>query len=228
MRCRIKMGIAGWRPDSDFDSKLRETIRSIAPRFTMVAVDRLRSLATHAKRVHASSIPGCIVECGTWRGGSLALIDWTLRELGEARELWACDSFEGLPRPGNEDPKSAHSWFFEGWCAATEADVRDALTATGGTVDRLNSMRGWLEDTLPNFDAGPIALLNVDVDWYDSVKTVLDNLWEHVSPGGVISFDDYGRWSGCDKAVHEFLDTHGFSRDLLTLSGKHGAWMQKP
>ena len=47
--------------------------------------------------------------------------------------------------------------------------------------------------------------MRVDCDWYGPVRTCLDNLYDQVSPGGWLIFDDYYVWDGCTIAVHEFL-----------------------
>ena len=223
---RMRLGLLAWRPHGADEQALRSTIGRLAPAYTMLDLARLRQLARQAELVTRDRIRGAVVECGTWKGGSLALLDWVFRTRGDARTLWAFDSFEGLPEPGEKDPSAARRGFFPGWCAATEADVRAALAAVASSSE-LHVVRGWLDDTLPSSQTGAIAFLNVDVDWYESVKTVLQSLYDRVTPGGVINFDDYRRWRGCDEAVHEFLDQRELSRDILH-AGSYGAWLRKP
>ena len=223
---RIRWQLLTWRPSSADERAARETISRLAPAFTMVALPRLRRLLSHVEVLHRDGVAGAVVECGTWRGGSLALIDWAFRRRGDQRVLWAFDSFEGLPIPGERDPLSARSGFFPGWCAATEEDVERALGAVSSTSER-HLVKGWLAETLPHAVTGPIALLNLDVDWYDSVRTALVELYDRVAPRGIINFDDYGRWSGCDEAVHDFLTERGMPLSLIE-RGRHGAWIRKP
>jgi hypothetical protein len=66
---------------------------------------------------------------------------------------------------------------------------------------------GWFQDTVPNAGSsmGPIALLRLDGDWYDSTKVCLNHLYGKVSRYGVIVVDDYGHFDGCRKAVDEFI-----------------------
>jgi asparagine synthase (glutamine-hydrolysing) len=59
--------------------------------------------------------------------------------------------------------------------------------------------------------------LHVDGDWYESVKVCLESLYDKVSPGGVIQFDDYAHWAGARKAVDEFLARRGVCSKLLKL-----------
>jgi O-methyltransferase len=225
LRVRANAELAMWRPADARQREIKAAIRRVAPEFTMVGITRLQRLVEHTDVLVRDRIAGAVVECGTWRGGSLALIDWSFRRLGDPRELWACDSFEGVPPPGPNDPQEAHKGFSEGWCAATASDVKAAMRALGGNDAALQIVPGWLEQTLPHVPIGPIALLNVDVDWYDSVLTVLDHLYDRVVPGGIVNFDDYGRWSGCDQAVQDFASRRGL-RPAIHRTGRHGAWMR--
>ena len=78
-------------------------------------------------------------------------------------------------------------------------------------------MQGRFEETLPQTKVGPIALLHIDGDWYSSVKACLDNLYDRVSPGGIIQLDDYGFWQGAEKATDEFLSKRNLPRELIKL-----------
>lgn len=62
---------------------------------------------------------------------------------------------------------------------------------------------GLFQDTL--FLDTDVAFAHIDCDWYDSVRTCLDRIAPRVSPGGIMVFDDYSSYSGCRKAVDEFL-----------------------
>lgn len=225
---RIKGQLVRWRPRRDEDRRLKQAVARLAPRFTMVDLPRLRQLAALAGEVHARQLAGCVVECGTWKGGSLALMDWVLRQHHDRRELWGFDSFAGLPRPTGRDQAEVEQSFFQGWCRAAASDVVEAFAAAGGTRDGVHIVGGWLDQTLRGSETGPIALLNVDVDWYESVKVALDVLYDRVVSGGIVSIDDYGRWPGCDAAVNEFLSARGRARSILTRTGPYGAWFTKP
>ena len=228
MSVRTQIELARWRTSSPSERELKSVIARLSPAYTMIAVDRLQQLAAHALELHRDGVAGAVVECGTWRGGALALVDWAFRAADDERVVWGFDSFEGLPPPTAQDPEAAHRGFFSGWCSATMTDVHQAIRVAGGSPDRVRLVRGWLQDTLPGAATGPIALLHVDVDWYDSVRTVFDHLSDRVAEGGIVSVDDYGRWAGCDRALHEFLDARGWPRTLLRPMGRHGVWFRVP
>src|SRR5687767_8994978 len=59
------------------DPETREIIRSVKPR-TMTAPQKLFALILATRYVADHSIPGAIVECGVWRGGSMQAVALTL------------------------------------------------------------------------------------------------------------------------------------------------------
>jgi O-methyltransferase len=73
-----------------------------------------------------------------------------------------------------------------------------------------------------------IALLHIDADWYDSVKTVLETFFDRVVPGGFVVLDDYGYWQGCDQALTDFFAQRGIKDVPIERVGRQGAYFQKP
>ena len=153
-------------------------------------------------------IPGCVVECGVWRGGMSAGL---VSVLGAERKYFLFDSFEGLPPAQEIDGKGACDWqqqkdvptYFDN-CSASPDFAERAMTLAG--VKSFHLVKGWFNETLPGFiPPEPIALLRLDGDWYDSTIVCLESLFDHVAPGGLIVLDDYYTWDGCARALHDFL-----------------------
>jgi predicted O-methyltransferase YrrM len=166
---------------------------------------RLRGIHSAVKHVVAHNIPGDVVECGTARGGSAALMGLTLQQLGASeRTLWVFDTFEGLPPPTADDPDYDIAKLYTGTCLGTIEDVTASFRRLG-IYPQAKLVKGLFQDTLPDADIKNIAFLHLDGDWYESVKTCLENLYDKVSEGGVIQIDDYGFWKGAQKAVDEFF-----------------------
>jgi hypothetical protein len=209
-----------WRPASEEESAQKAAVARVAP-YTMVDVPRLRTLLRLTNLIVEEGVPGAIVECGCWRGGTLALIDWSLRRAGSPRSVYAVDSFEGLPPPGPHDGEEAHRTFVPGWCRGAAADLERAARSVGGSASGWTVVKGWFEDTIPRLDPGPIALLHIDADWFESVNVCLTHLHRRVSHGGFVVVDDYGRWPGCDRAVRGFL---GSRVDELVRPTQYGAF----
>ena len=184
------------------------------------------------EQIAARRLGGSIVECGTWRGGSAALMVKTARNLGSSARAFLFDSFEGLPTPSapeidGEKAQGQRRGDF-GWLAAKESDVRDIFTQLGIADDRIQITRGWFNETLPRTDTGPIALLHSDGDLYESTRDVLENLYDRVVPGGYIFNNDYGEtWIGAKRATDEFI-AKTCPDAVLTKIPRGGAYFQTP
>lgn len=171
------------------------------------------------------TIPGAIVECGVGQGRGLAL--WTsLVLLGKTnRKVWAFDSFEGFPALAIED--NATKEFERGLEEYRQFDipyVRQTLLDFGlSSVDinrQISMVKGFIPDSLKNYDGAPIALLYVDLDIYEGYRDSLAFFWDKVNLGGVIAFDEYckpldtHKWPGAARAINEFLDSKGLRQFL--------------
>ena len=172
--------------------------------YTMSGEARLRALYRAVEHVSRQRIAGSIVECGTARGGSAALLGLAARDVNDRRPLWVFDTFEGMPAPTKADPDYEIAAQHTGSCRGDLADVRH-LFARLGILDDARFVKGRFEDTVAGTDTGPIAILHIDGDWYESVKVCLEQLWDRVPAGGIVQIDDYGHWQGARKAVDEFL-----------------------
>lgn len=76
--------------------------------YTMTGPERIVALADAVRYVTQNDVPGCVVECGVWRGGSMMVVAKTLLAAGAAdRELYLFDTFEGMPPPTPAD-RDAH------------------------------------------------------------------------------------------------------------------------
>jgi hypothetical protein len=180
---------------------------------------RLRNLERLSNRT--TSIPGCYMECGVAEGGSALLLGLLARRRN--RPLWLFDTFEGLPAPSENDPDFDAAMQWTGRCRGELHEI-EAKLERFGLWDRTTAVKGLFQDTMPDLDIPPIALVHLDGDWYDSTMTCLTHLWPKVSPGGYVQFDDYFRWEGCRKAVDEYFG----GRVALHRIDDIGAWAQKP
>ena len=177
--------------------------RAVRP-YTMSGDARLRGLYESIRETARNKIPGAIVECGTARGGSAALLGLAAKGCDERRPLFVFDTFEGIPPPTAADPDYEIAAEFTGSFRGELDEVTklfDRLQIRGGA----KFIKGRFEDTIPHTETGPIAVLHVDGDWYESVKVCLDHLYDRVTAGGIIQIDDYGHWEGARKAVDEFF-----------------------
>ena len=203
----------------------RETLGRVGS-YTMTSAERIVALIKATRYVAEYRIPGAIVECGVWRGGSMMAAALTLLDAGDTeRDLYLFDTFEGMSEPTAKDRdasgKSA-SEILAGtrertgvWCYATLEDVRGAMKTTGYPEARIHMVRGKVESTLPHEGLTQIALLRLDTDWYESTYHELTHLYPMLSLGGVLIIDDYGHWQGSKEATDQYLAEHRDSPVLL-------------
>jgi len=203
-------------PDSTVSQ--REIIEAVTP-FTMTSPERILALCDAVQYVHENKIDGDIVECGVWKGGSMAAVARTLYSHAvTTRTLWMYDTFEGMSQPTENDVdlhgQTANQMLADAdealaesresiWCRCSLENVKDTLRETGYPESQMRFVKGKVEDTLPNESPEKIAILRLDTDWYESTRCELEILFPKLVPGGVLIIDDYGHWQGCRKAVDE-------------------------
>jgi O-methyltransferase len=95
---------------------------------------------------------------------------------------------------------------------AAEEHASDAKKLAG--AKRVVVVKVWFNQILPDYDSGPIAILRLDGDFYSSVMDSLINLWRYVVDGGIIILDDYYTWTGCTRAVHDFLSQNHLNEPI--------------
>jgi len=223
----------------DFEPAHFDTLELVTP-YTMTSPERIHALIEAVKYVTRRRIPGAVVECGVWRGGSMMAVAQTLKLLGAVdRDLYLFDTFEGMSAPSAADVdfvgRSADAMLSQSskgdassyWCYASLEDVQGAVGKVGYPADRFHFVRGKVEDTVPAQAPSQIALLRLDTDWYESTKHELEHLYPRLSSGGVLIIDDYGHWQGSRKATDEFIAaTRDFG--LLTRIDYTGRLAVKP
>ena len=200
--------------------------------FTMTSVERMHALYEAVRYVSAAHIPGDVVECGVWRGGSSMLAALTLAQSGENRRLWLYDTFEGMPPPGEHDlrytgehagesldPAQRVAGASNDWAYATLDDVRSNM-ASAGRDDDVEFVVGKVEDTIPARAPESIALLRLDTDWYESTRHELQHLYPRLAEGGVLIIDDYGHWQGARRAVDEYFRDRPILLNRIDYTGR--------
>ena len=197
---------------SDADKALLTQLEA----FTMTSPERVVHLARSVEYVVRNRIPGSIVECGVWRGGSMMCVAYTLLNLGVTdRDLYLFDTYEGMPPPDEVDvlydgtpaanvlATSKKTSLY--WAYAALEEVRRNMSRTGYPPERLHFVQGKVEDTIPAQAPDDIALLRLDTDWYSSTLHELTHLYPRLHRNGALIIDDYGWWQGARQAVDEYL-----------------------
>jgi len=199
--------------------------------YTLTASDLESPWATYqaVQYVVKNKIPGDIVECGVWRGGTMLLIAMTLVHLGDtSRKLYLYDTFAGMPAPEEIDKfrftgepallawerhqERGIRWGYGG----SVDDVRRLMQFSLYPEDNLVFVEGMVEETLPGNMPETVSLLRLDTDLHRSTYHELSHLYPILSPGGILIIDDYGEFEG----AHEATDRYVAENELVWFLGR--------
>lgn len=179
---------------------------------------KLETLATAVAMVNGARVPGRFIEAGVALGGSAIV----LAKLKGERRLDLYDVFGMIPPPSDRDGEDAHKRYAEiaagrspglagnkyyGYISDLQSKVEENLAAYGIDLvrDQVFLVPGLFEYTL--WPEEPVALAHIDCDWYDSVTVCIKRIAPKLAAGAIVVFDDYSSYSGCRKAVDEWLST---------------------
>ena len=160
-----------------------------------------------------STVRGEIVEFGIFKGNSF--FRWIkfrdLLEQTNSRKVIGFDIFGDFPEAHFVDDKAKRDAFV----AETNGGRSISFEEINALLDQqdlnknVDIIKGDILVTLDEYlEKNPhlkISLLHIDVDLYEPSKYILEKLYEKVTKGGIIIFDDYGAFAGTNKAVDDFF-----------------------
>lgn len=161
-----------------------------------------------------STVRGEIVEFGIFKGNSF--FRWIkfrdLLEQTSSRKVIGFDIFGDFPEAQFEEDKAKRDAFVaetNGGKSISFEEINTLLQAQG-LHKNVDIVKGDIMETLDNYiQDNPhlkISLLHIDVDLYEPTKLILEKLYDRVTKGGIIIFDDYGAFAGANKAVDDFFE----------------------
>lgn len=182
------------------------------------------------------NVAGDIIECGVYRGSSLFRMCRALHDTGARKNVIACDTFQGFPE---ETVTSRDSTLFR-----TASKLRSKFRVANDVPDRIarfaqvfdmpiSACCGPFNETLPKLLLNEdlrFSFVHLDVDLYESYKFCLDLLYDRVSPGGLVVFDDYEsrRWPGAKRAIDEFFAERVAKPERSSIRVRSAWYVQKP
>jgi O-methyltransferase len=136
-------------------------------------------------------IEGCVVEAGSYKGGSTAKFSIAASMVN--RRLVVFDSFEGIPEHNESHDKNifgrdVSTAFSKGSYDGTLSEVKRNISRFGN-LEICELIQGWFEHTMPEFSE-PIVAAYLDVDLASSTHTCLKHLYPLLVPGGVLYSHD--------------------------------------
>ncbi len=157
-------------------------------------------------------IGGEIVECGVFKGASLARFAM-FREIFTnpfSKKIIAFDTFGKFPQTKFKDDVKVRKNFVKeaGENSISKPQLLHVLKNKGITK-WIELVKGDITKTVPAYIKKhpelKISLLNLDTDIYEPAVTILEHLYPRIVKGGVLIIDDYGTFPGETKAVDEYF-----------------------
>ncbi len=171
----------------------------------------------------ANRVDGDIAEFGVASGNSLILINRAAHKNFRRADyrIFGFDSFEGLPEAKGMD-RDIHvgenvdgADFNKGKFACAREKVHATLHKTLTDCKHIELIEGWYDQVLTadlasRYGLKKLCFINIDCDFYESTKVVLQWCKPFISQGTIISFDDWFCYRASDKhgemlAFKEFL-----------------------
>ncbi|MDO8289821.1 MAG: TylF/MycF/NovP-related O-methyltransferase [Parvibaculum sp.] len=159
------------------------------------------------------SLDGDFVECGTFRGDMAAFI-CAMCDIAQARKAFHLfDSFDGFSPslsseddyPGNNGFLNYSNQFYK------KTGLYESVLSRFQDSPQVKVHKGFLPEALKGNAPDKVSFLHVDLNSWRAELGCLNVLYDRVTPGGIIIFDDYG-WKLFGKqkeAADQFMSSRG-------------------
>ena len=173
--------------------------------YSLLPVENLWSLYAAVRYLSARKIPGDLVECGVFLGGSVRLMAETLAALrDDTRAILGYDTFTGFVRRSESDVTPGGELICDYQTPNFRADTESNLEGTPYR-EKIRLIEGDVTATLKTDKPAAAALVRLDTDSYDTTLAELEHLYPLLSAGGVLIIDDYGYCRGARQATDEYF-----------------------
>ncbi len=191
--------------------------------------DRVSKFLAHAKLYEMSlGLPGHFAEAGVFKGASFC----RFRKLGRlfhpdhTRRFVGFDVFGKFPASGYgpDNAELEKQLAVDGDHGISKSEL-DQLLKEQGLSDNVDLVEGDVRETIPRYLSDhqqmSFAIVNIDLDLYDPIKSALEHLFPLVVRGGVVILDDYEGFPGAKKAIDEYLAAHNRPERIQKFSFAH-------
>jgi len=166
---------------------------------------------------------GDFVECGVFKGDMAWVVTQTLG-IEIIPRYWLYDSFEGFsPKWSSADDYPQNPGFLDfANKHYRQEGMYEYVAGRFAPYEKVRVIKGFLPEALVQGSPERIGFLHIDLNSPRAEVAVLEKLFDCVTPGGVIVFDDYG-WKLFHKqkeAEDEFMAKRGY--EILELPTGQG------
>ncbi len=177
---------------------------------------RLHTLAWAAKS--ALNAEGDFVECGTFKGFCFEVLLRYLDFQDLPRQAYLYDTFEGLPEK-TSTAEERQAWAYP---ASDSEDVYTEVCKKFSGYKNVKVVRGIVPDSFGQAAPEKIAFLHIDMNSEMAERLALEHLFDKVTPGGMIVFDDFGWTCNVNQMKTELAFMKKRGHDVLELPTGQG------
>jgi hypothetical protein len=199
----------GFRHDKKFMEAYRRQASNQLERSLFLRLNTLVWAASEALR-----IPGDFVECGVWRGFCMSVVADYLDFQNVPKKFYLYDTFAGIP-PGY-DTENHNS------PSLSEPNLYENVVQRFSIYPNVQVIRGVVPDSFEQAVPERVAFLHLDMNSSKAEIAALNVLFDRISPGGIIVFDDYGWTSYVAQQVAEDKFMRARGHRILELPSGQG------
>jgi len=189
--------------------------------YSMGAQNEINQTHQLMKLIHKNNVVGDIIEAGVWRGGMAMWIKANLNYYGLNKKLFLFDTFSYFPPAAFGKDKQIDPIIrvlYEN--PPTLQEVKDNFKKFGLLDNKIKFIQGEISSNMPLIDIDKIALLRLDLDYYEPTLTMLEKYYWNVSKGGYVVIDDYNNhYLECKNAVDDFRTKYNIENPIVQSNG---------
>jgi O-methyltransferase len=186
----------------------------------IISPKEIEKIITYLLDTIENKIDGDIVELGCYVGESSKYIMKTIIETNSDKNLYLYDSFEGLP------PLSVfeeNSGWKPGTLKTSENILINNFLQNNLPIPIIH--KGWFNEIPEHKLPKKISFAFCDGDFYQSIYSSLEKIYDRVEDGGYIFFHDYERpdLPGVKKAIEDFFKKRDITYNIIKVYDNLGA-----
>lgn len=178
-------------------------------------VDKYRCFELWSLVEQSKKTDGELIEIGVWKGGTGTLIAKKAQLCGIVDHVYLCDTFSGVVKNSENDSTYKGGEHADTTRQAVES-LLDDLELTNVTI-----LEGIFPEQTAHFIKGSkFRFCHIDVDVYQSAKDIIEWIWQKISIGGIIVYDDYG-FQSCD-GITKYVEEQIHNPDRIVFHNLNG------
>lgn len=207
-----------------------EDLLLISPLLSLTQPVFFDELLLIINNINKNNVKGDIIEAGVWQGATAIYIKALLNYTKSTRILWLLDLFDekidATRLKHTKDIKTLAYFLNLGDKIFTNYNkVVSNFKKFDLLDDKIKFIKGDVFDTFKSCNTEEIAILRLDLDFYEPTMFMLENFYERVTKGGYIIIDDY--WVShfnCKEAVDQFRKENKITSELISVGDFVAYW----